>query len=369
MIFLELQGEIQEMKYYKITNPDSYQESFCEENSLLYTPKNHPMKAWIREDGSYIYTFGSMGTIQCGIGNYSVTSNFFVEYQYDTVYLHLGIISQGTTYSVVENKLVDTYVPSAFVAIEKASSGVNCWKLGAKYKGVELSIEYNYLKKVLLLFLGYDENALHFLSENIRYLHLPDDMLEALSKIERLLLSNSMTPALLLSISLELISYLIHPKNQTFFHYPEHIYKREISVGNRTLSLSKEDFQAIIQIHEILRKDATQFYTIYELSQNYHISEQKLKNGFREIYQISIWDYANEIRMNLAIRLLWESTLSIQDISRKIGYQSQAAFLNMFKKWSGITPSQFRRQLKNSSTNMLSIGPVTNSHDSGQLDI
>ena len=44
--------------------------------------------------------------------------------------------------------------------------------------------------------------------------------------------------------------------------------------------------------------------TIYALSQEFSIGEQKLKAGFQKLYQQTIWDYANQVRMNRAAVLL-----------------------------------------------------------------
>ena len=52
------------------------------------------------------------------------------------------------------------------------------------------------------------------------------------------------------------------------------------------------------KVHDQLEKDAGSFVTIYELSQTFEISEQKLKAGFLELYQQTIWNYANNLRMN-----------------------------------------------------------------------
>lgn len=45
---------------------------------------------------------------------------------------------------------------------------------------------------------------------------------------------------------------------------------------------------------------ADSFVTIYALSQTLGIGEQKLKAGFQQLYQQTIWDYANQIRMTKA---------------------------------------------------------------------
>ena len=116
-------------------------------------------------------------------------------------------------------------------------------------------------------------------------------------------------------------------------------------IGKRKLWLSDTDMKKIIMVHDLIKKDAASFYTIYELSKEAGISEQKLKAGFFELYQQTIWDYANQMRMTLASELLQTKELGIAQIAEKTGYHSQSAFIRMFKKWYGVTPGQFRRQL------------------------
>ena len=64
-----------------------------------------------------------------------------------------------------------------------------------------------------------------------------------------------------------------------------------------------------------------------------------------ELYQQTIWNYANNLRMNQAAILLRDTDCNIHEIAANVGYQSPAAFTNMFKNWCGLTPGQFRTQV------------------------
>ena len=333
------------MLFHVAKTPTDYQELFFQQIGLKKMKKSEYEFIWSNPKNGMMHSYGSMEKIQCGIGCYTVTSNFLVEYQYDSVYLHFGIIYEGITYSLIENRLEAIYVPSAFLSIEKTSSGVNCWRKGQHFKGVEISIEMNYLKEVLLPFLGVSKSVLDFLKENIRYTHLSEEMKHLIIRIEYLIREHKMTMQLQLSICLEFISLIIHPMNRSLFGYEEKVFSKYLSLGERKIKISKDDFQKIILAHDKIKNDASSFVTIYELSKDLGISEQKLKAGFKELYQQTIWDHANNVRMNTAVTLLIETELSVSEISEKIGYQSQAAFINMFKKWCGVTPGQFRVQM------------------------
>ena len=336
------------MIYHIATSPDEYQKLFYEQIGLKKEISNEFRTLWNNPKIGHIDHFGSNDTIQCGIGNYTIPLDFVVEFSYSTTYLHLGIVYEGITYSMKSNCLQTVAIPSAFLAIEETSGGTNCWKRGQHFKGIELSIEFEYLNKVLLPLLGYSESALDGLEHNIRYLQIPDEILSVIHLIERTIESGDMTQPLLFSFGLELLSYLLHEKNQNFFNYSKKNFTTCVTIGKRVVKLTSEDFKKIIQVHEQIEKNATSFHRIYDLSQANNISEQKLKAGFRKFYNQTLWDYANSIRMNHAVALLGDSTLSISEISKQIGYQSQAAFLRVFKRFSGITPNQFRTQLHNS---------------------
>ena len=151
-----------------------------------------------------------------------------------------------------------------------------------------------------------------------------------------------MTESLLKSLAAEFVSQLVRPEIRSVFANGEAMLTGKIKVGKKEIRMKEEDFQKIMQVHDRIRDHAETFVTIYALSQEFSIGEQKLKAGFQKLYQQTIWDYANQVRMNRAAVLLKDPEKSIAEISALTGYQSQAAFRKMFKKWSGTTPGRFR---------------------------
>lgn len=336
------------MDFYYAKTPTDYQELFYRRVGLTCVGKEGVDCLWENAKNGFVHSYGTMDKIQSGMGSYTVPSDFFVEFQYDTEYLHFGIIYEGITYSLVEDKLEARSIPSTFLAVERASGGVNCWKKGQRFKGVEVSIEMTYLKTVLLPFLEMPEDALAFLEENVRYVRLPEEMKQLIIRMEQLLQNNQMTTALQKAVCLEFIALLLHPDNREVFHYREKSFSKYVQVGKRRIKITREDFRKVVMAHKQIEQKAASFFTIYELSQELGISEQKLKAGFKELYQQTIWDYANSVRMNVAVSLLQDTGMSVSEVAEKVGYQSQVAFINMFKKWCGMTPGQFRVRVHSS---------------------
>ena len=73
------------------------------------------------------------------------------------------------------------------------------------------------------------------------------------------------------------------------------------------------------------------------------LNEQKLKAGFTAKYHMSISEYTQSIRMAMAENLLSTTELSIEEISRKVGYHHSGNLVNIFKKYHVQTPLAFRR--------------------------
>lgn len=330
------------MIYHQAKDPDSYQRIFYQQIGLTHRDTPAPQNDWSNEAVGSIYTYGTMDTIQFGIGDYTIPQDFLAEFQYDTEYLHAGIIYEGITYSLVENHMQQSATPSPFLAIEQACSGINCWRSGQHFKGVEISIEMEYLKKTIFPYLGVSNDALDFLVKNVRHVHLPKELTDLILQIERLLETRAMTPELLLALGTAFTAFLVRPDFKQFFFTGADVMSERIFVGKRLIHIQPDDYKKIVAAHDLLQKQADSFVTIYALSQTLGIGEQKLKAGFQQLYQQTIWDYANQVRMTKAASLLRNTDKTVDEIARMTGYQSPAAFRTMFKKWSQTTPRKFR---------------------------
>ena len=102
------------MIYHQAKDPDSYQTIFYKQIGLKRRSASLPENDWANDQIGSIYTYGRMDSIQFGIGDYTIPEDFLVEFQYNTEYLHAGIIYEGITYSLVENRMEQSAIPSPF---------------------------------------------------------------------------------------------------------------------------------------------------------------------------------------------------------------------------------------------------------------
>lgn len=66
---------------------------------------------------------------------------------------------------------------------------------------------------------------------------------------------------------------------------------------------------------------------------------------FKKIYGMSPKKYLGYLKFMEAKRLLTNPEITIENISEKLGYSNPAHFSRQFQKWSGFSPSQYRKNI------------------------
>ncbi|MBY2476866.1 AraC family transcriptional regulator [Clostridioides difficile] len=94
------------------------------------------------------------------------------------------------------------------------------------------------------------------------------------------------------------------------------------------------------------------------------MSGTKLKNIFKQKYQMSITEYSQRKRMNIAETLLSTTELEIKDIAKSVGYNSHSRFTTLFKKYKGMYPREVKRL---SSINSSNIHVCQNNNNLGKI--
>lgn len=82
------------------------------------------------------------------------------------------------------------------------------------------------------------------------------------------------------------------------------------------------------------------------LAGEFHISISHLSKLFKEQMECNFIDYLMEVRMNQAKELLSGTEAKIRDIAEQVGYSNVNSFVRIFKKMTGLTPTEFRERSK-----------------------
>ena len=76
------------------------------------------------------------------------------------------------------------------------------------------------------------------------------------------------------------------------------------------------------------------------------VPERTLKRRFKSATGTTLIDYLHNLRVEHAKRLLESTENSIEDIIADTGYEDPAFFRRLFKRRTGLTPSEYRRMFQ-----------------------
>lgn len=79
-----------------------------------------------------------------------------------------------------------------------------------------------------------------------------------------------------------------------------------------------------------------------EIAREVGVGESWLRRRFQEVYHKSPKEYAQWARVQEAVRLLRETSYTVQEISKLLGYQDASAFYRVFKKYAHGLPKALR---------------------------
>lgn len=123
-------------------------------------------------------------------------------------------------------------------------------------------------------------------------------------------------------------------------------FKDDLEAPGKQVVLRKYDVDKIVKAREILVSDLENAPTIPELAHKAGINRQKLKKGFKTIFDQTINTYLRNERLETAQLLLAEGTLSVREVSTKVGYINQGHFARRFKEKYGVLPKDYLKNLQ-----------------------
>lgn len=96
------------------------------------------------------------------------------------------------------------------------------------------------------------------------------------------------------------------------------------------------------QVRDLIHQEGEGFRSVEAVADALHMSERTLK---RQLAQegTTFSDILEDIRRQMAVRLLDGNEQSIERIAEELGYSDVANFNRAFKRWTGTTPGQYRR--------------------------
>lgn len=113
----------------------------------------------------------------------------------------------------------------------------------------------------------------------------------------------------------------------------------------RSISPKKTDAVIVQNVHDyILNNLEDQLPTSTQLAKMFGTNEFKLKDGFRNFYKTSIYQFYNNERLKKAHSLIQKSDFPLKEIAYMCGFNSYLNFYKAFKKRYLYSPSELYRE-------------------------
>ncbi len=96
-----------------------------------------------------------------------------------------------------------------------------------------------------------------------------------------------------------------------------------------------------VHVRALLASQDTGYPALDEAAKRLHLSARTLKRRLQD-HGVSFQQLVNEARQRDGVRLLKETSLSIEQIAERLGYSEASNFVRAFRRMTGRTPSQVR---------------------------
>lgn len=152
------------------------------------------------------------------------------------------------------------------------------------------------------------------------------------------------------AIDLQVVAYVTKPIDVVCLHqYLERMWdEKKISIGNDLVLSStriRQPSNIVEEIKAYMHENyADRSLTLKQLADLIPVHPNYLTKIFREQTGLSCMQYLAYVRMTEAKKLLKQTDLKVNEIADRVGYDNVLYFSSYFKKWVGLSPSEFKEE-------------------------
>ena len=102
----------------------------------------------------------------------------------------------------------------------------------------------------------------------------------------------------------------------------------------------------IFKAKSLLIEDLSEPPTIAALASSVLLSESQLKQSFREVFGVSIYQYFQQTRLEKAKELLAENKRTVKEVGYELGFTNIGHFSRLFERVYHVKPKKFQLELR-----------------------
>ncbi|HXO74010.1 MAG TPA: helix-turn-helix transcriptional regulator, partial [Puia sp.] len=119
--------------------------------------------------------------------------------------------------------------------------------------------------------------------------------------------------------------------------------------NKRTIAPNKNSDPDLIarmfQARSLLVSDLSAPPTIASLARSILMSESQLKQSFREIFGVSVYQYFQNARLEKARQLLAANKKTVKEVGYELGFTNIGHFSRLFERAYHVKPKKFQLEL------------------------
>ena len=98
-------------------------------------------------------------------------------------------------------------------------------------------------------------------------------------------------------------------------------------------------------VQKYIRRHLKENISLNDIAREVDHNPTYISHVFRAVTGETLFEYITRLRMELAMKLLRESSMKIQEIAAETGYEEQSYFSQVFKKYTGKTAGSYRKMM------------------------
>lgn len=121
----------------------------------------------------------------------------------------------------------------------------------------------------------------------------------------------------------------------SFLASPDYL-RTKFNSGNKRIAL----------VHEYLMNNYKEGVDLSKIAKLVNMVEGSLCRYFKRNMGVTIFEYLNKLKVEFACKFLMDPDLSVPDVCFDCGFNNISHFNKQFKKYTGVTPSEYRKRFK-----------------------
>lgn len=137
------------------------------------------------------------------------------------------------------------------------------------------------------------------------------------------------------------------PYSQAYLnHLVQDILLCALRYGSKKSASSVESADKIQDVSKFIQENYDTQITLDDAAKMVYMERTYFSKRFKRLTGLGFQEFLTQTRISAAQRMLKDTNLSIIEISQRCGFSSSNYFGDVFKRWNGISPSDFRKSKK-----------------------